>query len=115
MAGWAYQFIAQLNFVRESRTALVDVERVRPAEDTDEVPVEQVKAFLLRRSAEEEKSAPLFVFDAGYDPVKVQRGLEGWPCQILVRLRAERRFYADPSLALVHPPTLADRLATGQR
>jgi hypothetical protein len=41
---------------------------------------------------------PLFVFDAGYDPVKVQQGLEGSPCQILVRLRAGRRFYGDPSL-----------------
>jgi hypothetical protein len=29
----------------------------------------------------------------------VQQGLEGSPCQILVRLRAGRRFYADPSLA----------------
>ena len=30
VAGWAYQFIAELNFVRESWTAPVDVERVRP-------------------------------------------------------------------------------------
>ena len=52
-------------------------------------------------------SCPLFVFDAGYDPVKVQQGLEGWPCQILVRLRAGRRFYADPSLA--GPPARTGR------
>ncbi len=37
VAGWAYQFIAQLNFVRESWTALVDVERIRPAQDANEV------------------------------------------------------------------------------
>jgi hypothetical protein len=97
VAGWAYQFIAQLKFVRESWTAPLDVERVRPARDANEVAAEQVKAF-LRRSPEE-GVAPLFVFDAGYDPVKVQQGLEGSPCQILVRLRAGRRFYADPSLA----------------
>jgi hypothetical protein len=98
VAGWAYQFIAQLNFVRESWTAPVDVERVRPAKDANEVAAEQVKAF-LRRSPEE-GAAPLFVFDAGYDPVKVHQRLEGSPpCQILVRLRAGRRFYADPSLA----------------
>src|SRR5215212_3168395 len=42
---------------------------------------------------------PLFVFDAGYDPVKLQQGLAGSRCQILVRLRAGRRFYADQSLA----------------
>jgi hypothetical protein len=105
VAGWAYQFIARLNFVRESWTAPVDVQRVRPARDANEVAAEQVKAY-LRRSPEEEGSAPLFVFDAGYDPVKVQQGLEeGTPWQILVRLRAGRRFYADPSLAGPPAPT----------
>jgi hypothetical protein len=104
VAGWAYQFIAQLNFVRESWTAPVDVRRIRPAQDANEVAAEQVKAF-LRLSPEEERSAPLFVFDAGYDPVKLQQGLEGTPCQILLRLRAGRRFYADPSLAGPPAPT----------
>jgi hypothetical protein len=100
VAGWAYQFIARLNFVRESWTAPVDVERVRPAQDANEMAAEQVKAFLRRSSSPEEGATPLFVFDAGYDPVKVQQGLKGSPpCQILVRLRAGRRFYADPSLA----------------
>jgi hypothetical protein len=47
---------------------------------------------------EEGEAVPLFVFDAGYDPVKLQRGLEGSACQILVRLRAGRRFYGDPGL-----------------
>nr|MBA3473106.1 transposase [Rubrobacter sp.] len=75
VAGWAYQFIARLNFVRESWTAPVDVQRVRRARDANEVAAEQVKAFLCR-SPEEEGAAPLFVFDAGYDPVKVQQGLE---------------------------------------
>jgi len=103
VAGWAYQFIAQLNFVRESWTAPLDVQRVRPAQETNEVAAEQVKAF-LRRSPKEEV-APLFVFDAGYDPVKVQQGLEGIPCQILIRLRAGRGFYGDPSLAGPPAPT----------
>jgi hypothetical protein len=109
VAGWAYQFVAQLNFVRESWTALVDVERVRPAQDANEVATEQVRSFLLRRSSCEEGTAttPLFVFDAGYDPVKVQQGLEGCPCQILVRLRAGRRFYGDPRLS--DPPAQVGR------
>ena len=101
VAGWAYQFIAELNFVRESWTAPMDVERIRPTQDANEVAVEQVKAFLRLSLEEEEKkkrTTPLFVFDAGYDPVKVQQGLEGSPCQILVRLRAGRRFYGDPGL-----------------
>ena len=50
----------------------------------------------------------MFVFDAGYDPVKLQQVLEGSrPCQILVRLRAGRRFYGDPSLS--DPPANIDR------
>jgi len=89
--------IAQLNFVRESWTAPVDALRVHPMEDANMVAVEQVKGLLGRLG--KEASVPLFVFDGGYDPVKVQQGLEGSRCQILIRLRAGRRFYADPSLA----------------
>jgi hypothetical protein len=108
VAGWASQLIAQLNFVRESWTAPGDVRRVRPAQDAKEVAAEQVKAFLrLSPEEDEEGVAPLFVFDAGYDPVKVQQGLEGTPCQIVVRLRAGRRFYTDPSLA--GPPAYTGR------
>src|SRR3712207_4196520 len=50
VAGWAYQFIARLNFVRESWTAPMDVRRVRPGQDANEVAAEQVKAFLDRKS-----------------------------------------------------------------
>jgi hypothetical protein len=97
VAGWAYQFVAQLGFVRESWTAPVDVLRIHPDRETNMVATEQVKAFLGRSPTE--GVVPLFVFDAGYDPVKLQRGLEGSACQILVRLRAGRRFYGDPSLS----------------
>jgi hypothetical protein len=48
VAGWAYQFIARLNFVRESWTAPVDVERVPPTEDANTLAVEQVKGLLAR-------------------------------------------------------------------
>ena len=98
-AGWAYQFIARLNFVRESWTAPVDVARVHPPRDTNGVAAEQIAAF-LGRSSQEGKTAPMFAFDAGYDSVKLQQGLEGSSaCQILVRLRAGRGFYDDPSLS----------------
>jgi hypothetical protein len=101
VAGWAYQFVAQLNFVRESWTALMDVERVLPAQDANVVAAEQVRTFLRRRRSHQGRTdaSPLFVFDAGYDPVKLQQGLEGRPCQILVRLRAGRLFYGDPRLS----------------
>jgi hypothetical protein len=82
----------------------VDVERLRPTQDANVVATEQVEALL---GWLEEGVVPLFVFDAGYDPVKLQRGLEGSPCQILVRLRAGRRFYGDPSLS--DPPAPVGR------
>jgi hypothetical protein len=116
VAGWAYQFVAQLSFARESWTAPVDVRRIRPAQDANEVATEQVEALLGRL---EEGVVPLFVFDAGYDPVKVQQGLEGSLCQILVRLRAGRRFYGDPSLsdppAHIGRPTSDVLVATDRR
>jgi hypothetical protein len=105
VAGWAYQFVARLNFARESWTAPVDVERLLPEQDANVVAAEQVKGLLGRPGKGE--VLPLFVFDAGYDPVKVQQGLEWSPCQILVRLRAGRRFYGDPSLA--GPPAKTGR------
>jgi hypothetical protein len=97
VAGWAYQFIARLGFVRESWTSPVDALRVHPDRETNMAAAEQVKALLSRSQGE--GAVPLFVFDAGYDPVKLQRGLEGSACRILVRLRAGRCFYADPSLS----------------
>jgi DDE superfamily endonuclease len=95
VAGWAYQWIAQLGFARESWTAPVDMRRVRPEENANAIAAEQVKALLVRLPPPRE-AIPLFVFDAGYDPVQLQRGLEGRPAQILVRLRGGRCFYADP-------------------
>lgn len=106
VAGWAYQFVARLNFARQSWTAPVDVRRVRPDRETNAVAAGQVEE-LLRRSPVGDGVPLLFVFDAGYDPVKLQQGLEGSPCQILVRLRAGRRFYGDPSLC--GPPAATGR------
>jgi hypothetical protein len=94
VAGWAYQLVAQLGFDRDSWVAPVDARRVRPAQDTDEVAAEQVRVLVERRP--EPEAVPIFVFDAGYDPVKLQRNLEGCPAQILVRLHSNRVFYAEP-------------------
>jgi hypothetical protein len=94
VAGWAYQLVAELGFARDSWVAPVDARRVRPAQDTDMAATEQVRALVKRLP--ELKDVPIFVFDAGYDPVKLQRGLEGCPAQILVRLHSNRVFYAEP-------------------
>ena len=57
VAGWAYQFIARLNFVRESWTAPVDALRVHPMEDANVVASEQVKGLLGRLEKEQEERA----------------------------------------------------------
>ena len=95
VAGWAYQLVAGLSFERDSWVAPTDARRVRPEEDANEVAVAQVKD-LLRRRPGISGEVPLFVFDAGYDPVKLQRGLEGHRAHVLVRLHSNRAFYADP-------------------
>src|SRR5215207_2201174 len=94
VAGWAYQLVAQIGFERDSWVAPVDARRVRPTQDTDEVAAEQVRVLVERLP--EPQPVPIFVFDAGYDPVKLQRALEGCPAQILVRLHSNRVFYAAP-------------------
>ncbi len=101
VAGWAYQLIAQIGFSRDSWVAPVDVRRVKPAQDTDEAATEQVRTLL--EWLPEPKDAPLFVFDAGYDPVKLQRGLEGCPARVLVRLHSNRVFYAEPEPSFPRP------------
>jgi DDE superfamily endonuclease len=101
VAGWAYQLVAQLGFERDSWVAPVDARRVKPTENTDETAAEQVRALVQRLP--EPEAMPIFVFDAGYDPVKLQRGLAGCPARILVRLHSNRVFYADPEPSFPRP------------
>lgn len=42
---------------------------------------------------------PLFVFDAGYDPIALGAGLADTRAQVLVRIRSDRLFYPDPAPA----------------
>ena len=101
VAGWAYQLVAGLSFERDSWVAPMDARRVRPEEDANDVALEQVKELLGRSSRR--GAPPLFVFDAGYDPVKLQRRLEGQRAHVLVRLHSNRAFYADPEVVEKRP------------
>ncbi len=94
VAGWAYQLIAELGFERDSWVTPTDVRRIRPEEDASDVAAGQIAALIQKLP--ERGLAPLFVFDAGYDPVRLQRNLEGFRAQILVRLHSGRTFYAEP-------------------
>jgi hypothetical protein len=101
VAGWAYQWLAQLSFDRDSWTAPLDVCRVHPHENAHTVAVAQMTALLARRPAA--AATPLFVFDAGYDSAQLTQGLGDAAVAILVRLRADRCFYADPPPAVPSP------------
>jgi DDE superfamily endonuclease len=63
IAGWAYQWIAQLSFERDSWTAPVDAARLHPLDDTDQQAACQVRALLGRLG--NGGPVPLVVFDAG--------------------------------------------------
>ncbi len=46
VAGWAYQFIAQLSFERDSWVAPMDLRRLHPSENQNEVAAGQVRSLL---------------------------------------------------------------------
>ena len=94
VVGWAYQWLARLSFERDSWTVPLDIQRVHPMQNANTVAVEQI-TDLLRRFCPG-SAPPLFVFDAGYDSAQLTQGLERLAVAVLVRLRADRCFYADP-------------------
>jgi hypothetical protein len=94
IAGWAYQWIAQVSFDRDSWTAPVDAARLHPLDDTDHQAARQIRALLARLPAGE--AVPLFVFDGGYDSAQLTLDLAEQRATVLVRLRSDRCFYADP-------------------
>jgi DDE superfamily endonuclease len=94
VAGWAYQWTSQVSVDRDSWTAPVDAQRLHPLDDTDQTAAVQIRALLGRLPAA--GSVPLFVFDGGYDSAQLTLDLAGAPAAVLVRLRSDRCFYADP-------------------
>jgi hypothetical protein len=95
VAGWAYSWIAQVGFARESWTAPLRVRRLRPQENANAAAAEQIAAFLPHLQTTD--PLPWFLFDAGYDPVQLTQALGDTPAALLVRLRSGRCFYADPT------------------
>jgi DDE superfamily endonuclease len=101
VAGWAFQWICQLGFARDSWTAPVDATRLHPLDDTDQHAARQIRALLGRLGAG--GPVPWFVFDAGYDSAQLSLDLAEARVAVLVRLRADRCFYADPPPAARSP------------
>ncbi|MFP5489629.1 MAG: transposase, partial [Acidimicrobiia bacterium] len=94
VAGWCYQWICQLNWAPDSWTAPLDVRRVPPTTDMTTATVDQVRRLVER--LDDTSEAPLFVFDAGYDPIALGYELADTACEVLCRIRDDRVFHTDP-------------------
>jgi DDE superfamily endonuclease len=106
VAGWAYQWISQLDLRRDSWTAPVEVARVPPSANANAVAAQQIAGLcrhLARAQVWPDDHLLWFLFDAGYDVTQLARALEdalrAGRLALLVRVRADRCFRADP------PPT----------
>lgn len=94
VAGWSYQWVAGLSWAADSWTAPLDARRIPPASDTVAATIAQLSELVARLP--DSGAVPLFVLDAGYDPIALGHGLAATRAAILVRIRSDRFFYADP-------------------
>jgi hypothetical protein len=96
VAGWAFQWLAQLSFDPDSWTAPHDQVRVAAGHGTAEAG-QQIIAHAARLRAAGETRIPLYVLDAGYGAADLTWDLRDapGPVQILVRVRSDRVFYRD--------------------
>jgi hypothetical protein len=97
VAGWCYQWIAQLGWSHDSWTAPLDILRIPPTEDATSATVAQLRRLVGLLPGDQ--AVPLVVFDAGYDPIALSAGLAGTRASVLVRIRSDRVFYTDPAPA----------------
>lgn len=91
VAGWNYQWIVQLMFAPDSWTAPADVTRIPPADTHTDATVAQIRRLVELLPGEQ--AAPMFVFDAGYDPIAIGHDLADINAQILCRIRDDRVFH----------------------
>jgi hypothetical protein len=107
VAGWSYQWISQLSWAPDSWSAPLDAMRIPPMRDATDTTIEQIRRLidLLPNNGE----VPVFVFDAGYDPIAIGHDLGGERAEVLCRIRDDRVFYCDP------PPRANRPAGTGGR
>ena len=111
VAGWSDQWIAQLDS-RRQLDCTPRRRRIHPDEDATTATIERVQELVGRLGTP--TAVPMFVFDAGYDPIALDRPLDETRAQVLVRIRRDRVFYRDPSLRgtgrVVDPGATVDAL-----
>ncbi len=91
VAGWNYQWISQLCFTPDSWTAPCDTMRIPPTANTTNATIDQVSRLVHALPADRE--VPMFVFDAGYDPIAISHELADTRAQVLCRIRDDRVFH----------------------
>lgn len=98
VAGWAFQWLAQLSFAPGSWTAPQDMTRVGVRDDATAKAAQMIIAHAGRLRADGETRIPLYVHDAGYDEAPLTWDLREHldKVQILVRVRNDRVMYRDP-------------------
>lgn len=94
VAGWSYQWISQLSWAPDSWTAPIDARRIPVSANTTDATVAQVTDVVELLG--DDGDVPMFVFDAGYDPIALTHELADTRAQLLVRIRDDRVFYTDP-------------------
>jgi hypothetical protein len=98
VAGWNYSWLVQLPTRCSSWTAPLRVRRLIPGENVNVVAAEQIRSWQRQApGAAPGVPMPIFSFDAGYDAVQLSLALADEPIGLLVRLRAGRCFYAEPT------------------
>jgi hypothetical protein len=93
VAGWHYQWICQLSWAHDSWTTPLDVWRIPPIEDATDATVAQLARLVGLLPGDGE--VPMFVLDAGYDPIAIGHDLANCRAEVLCRVRDDRVFYAD--------------------
>lgn len=107
VAGWSYQWITQVEFSPTSWTAPCDVARIPPTENTTWATINQIRDLAARLPPGE--TAPMFVLDAGYDPIAISHELADTNIDIVCRIRNDRVFCADPPPRPNRPPETGGR------
>lgn len=97
VAGWSYQWVCGLDWAHDSWTAPMDVRRIPVSSNTTALTIAQVTDLTDRLHASDpDAGVPMFVFDAGYDPIALTHELADLAAGIVVRIRDDRVFYTDP-------------------
>ena len=73
--------------------------KITPAQNATDGTTSQVRRLVKNLNVDIGAAPPLFVFDAGYDPIVIGEGLSRNHAQVLVRISSKRVFHVDPTSA----------------